>query len=525
MAVSMALIRTIFAVLAIRNVACNEVSITFEAGPAGLTINEETGNVIDLSDGGQAERMFPEKGIDVPAMVRTINGDEFSFEGFDLAQKSTEPYTIVFEPILYPDEMLDSNALLHGDDPTPNVRREDCKEWEDGNCETCFTWTEWITRKAKCLTCPDGWAVIDGPPVANKSFTSPDGEKFKWVGHCAEIDPDTEKRVIAIRHGLSTWNEKMEATMKAAGLFGLFIYKDAPLAASGLRQVQRLAHIIHKSNVAVYGDEDPAEEVKNTEDYRLLKGARVELEKVSLENAINIKEHGQLVVDDLMVKNLTSDRNRLELDILVGRKCNETAFVASPLVRAIDTLLIGTMERNQRCTSPWEMSSNLQELEHNLDCEPKTQIGEKPIMASEQLAEYQKMNMGQTADMVSKMYKVANPERHTIIRGALQRTRLNDHTEEMIDELETTMSSPQKYRVWGGHSIWFRHFFRHFADQSNTECRRMGKMKMANTAMISFRLRRLKSTASPRKFVVDDCKFIHLHSDKIFKMKPGKNEL
>jgi broad specificity phosphatase PhoE len=337
-----------------------------------------------------------------------------------------------------------------------------------------------------------------------------------WNTHCAEILPDDGKQVLMIRHGQSTWNAILQEYHNLPVIFGLFMGKDAPLSKLGLYQAQRLARILRKAHAKVYpSDSDETEDAT-------LAAARADLEKVNLEEEATIThaDTKKLVTDEEMVENLASEKNRLELDVLLGRKCEETNFVASPLARAMDTLLIGTMERNLRCSTPWKVSSYLAEIEHNLDCEPNLQPGDPPQLAETQNSEYAKAGINDTKKQIAALYSKADASGHTSIKSSINRLRLWDQSPEMILELDKTFSSPKKFSVWGGHSIWFRVFFQYFADQSDKSCQPLAKMKVANTAVVSVQLRRLKD--SPRKYVAIGCKFIHLGSDKAYKLGKKK---
>jgi len=376
-----------------------------------------------------------------------------------------------------------------------------------------------LDLRANCHKCPAGWALIDGPPQENRTFTSVGGHRFVWNNHCAELLHEEERQVLMIRHGQSTWNLLMETWLKLPGIGGAWVYKDAPLSKLGLQQTQRLANILRKASAKVYPSDTEAE-VGHPE----LSTARSELGKVNLEEEVVISDKiaNKTVTDEEMVQNLASDKNRLELDVLLGRKCEDTNFVSSPLARAMDTLLIGTMERFRRCPTRWQVSSNLQEIEHNKDCEPNLQPGRVPEFVEEQHGEYAKAGINGTARHVVAMYQKSDTARHGAVKSAYDRLRLFDQSSQMLAELDATFSSQRKFNVWAGHSIWFRVFFQYFADLSNTDCKALTTMKVANTAIVSVQLRRLKN--SPRKYVAHGCKFIHLGSDKVYKIKGKKKK-
>jgi hypothetical protein len=407
---------------------------------------------------------------------------------------------------------------------------ESCEKWEGvGSCTLCTasigptipldaleTGYRWFDLRATCHQCPAGSALLLGPPKANQTFTSPWGDEFLWDSHCAEVLQETGKQVLMIRHGQSTWNKVMESWFNIPGILGMFIYQDPALSKLGLMQAQRLANILKKTEAKVYGSDPDADGAGNP----ILSSAMSELDKMNLEGEVEITnklEGNKVLTDEEMVENLAKYENRAELDVLVGRKCSETNFVTSPLARAVDTLLIGTMGRFKSCSSPWQISSHLTEIEHNLDCEPKLKPGDAPIFGKEQHKEYTKAGIESTKEHVAVLYKKGDASRHGPTKNYIGRVRLWDQSPQMVAELDQTFSSPKRYSVWAGHSIWFRAFFQYFVDKGDEECSALTDMKMANTAIVSVQLRRLKD--SPRKYVAIGCKFIHLGSANVFKVK------
>jgi hypothetical protein len=386
-----------------------------------------------------------------------------------------------------------------------------------------------LDLRAKCQTCPEGFALLSGPPKAGLTFKSPKNITFLWDTHCAEILPDEKRKVYMIRHGQSTWNKFMSSYFNIPGIIGTLIYQDPALSKLGLMQAQRFANILRKTEAKVYGTDGEADPV--------LASALSELDTMNLEEEVEIidKDKGNKVLkDEDLVENLASDQNRMALDVLTGRRCDETNYITSPLARAVDTLLIGTMTRFKSCPTNWQISSHLTEIEHNLDCEPRLKPGHRPVFGKEQLKEFTKANINKTQEHVSALYRKSDASRHGPTKNSLGRLRLWDQSPMMMAELDQTFSSPKRYNVWAGHSIWFRVFFQYFADQSDAGCKALTDVKVANTAVVSVQMRRLKD--SPRKYVAIGCRFIHLGSDKKFKVKakskkkketegPAKNEM
>lgn len=405
-------------------------------------------------------------------------------------------------------------------------RSADCSSWEGGgSCETCSTYRGSRNAKqdlrAMCKKCRPGLVLLSGSEH-NHSFTSPHGDSFHWDSHCAE-PLEEERRVLIINHGQSTMNKGPGGLLYAGLTFGLVMGHDAPLSGLGLQQVQRFARVLKKANAEVYGsDLEPTVESRSKYDYSELSAARMELEKASLENVVITHEPRQrYTTEDESVQKLIDKENRLELEVLLGRKCEDTNFVSSPLTRAMDTLLIGTLERNMKCPTPFQISSNLQEITHGKDSSPNLQPGHMPAIVDEQRAQYDHEERRSALAYVEAAYRESNNSRHDSVKTAIYRAGVFSQLPEMQAELDATFSSSRKYSVWSGHSIWFREFLNNFADKMDNDCKAVASDKVLSyTAVVSVKLRTLKN--SPKKYVASGCRFIHLglyedytHSEKL----------
>jgi len=170
-----------------------------------------------------------------------------------------------------------------------------------------------------------------------------------------------------------------------------------------------------------------------------------------------------------------------------------------------------------QCAAPWLISSNLQEIEHNVDCSPKTIPGNRPAVRNKQSKSYYANAMSKTMEYVASRYAESDVSRYKKNFGQMERARWNDQSEQMLDELKFMFDSPKYFNVWGGHSIWFRHFFQAFGDLSPV-CKELQDVKMANTGMVSLRLRRVDNKVSNTGYVAYDCKWLHLGSSDDFEL-------
>lgn len=383
-----------------------------------------------------------------------------------------------------------ANRALATDDP--------CEGCAEGSCIHSG-------GAVNCAKCPVGSVLIKGPPPNYEPSydASGYGDTEPVYTHCAKLQGEI-KRLLMIRHGQSQWNEMMEKTHSVAGVVGMFgHWTDSPLSKFGLRQAQRLAQILYKADASAHTGEHAG--------WNGLEAVAPELLTTDLETLVHIKNKSSsdpnaMVSDAAAVAQL--QLHKTELDILSGRECKDTRFVSSQLVRAMDTLLIATLPSRVRCDAQWEISSNLQEIEHNADCEARTDPGTHPITNDGQSKEYVYNQMEETLNFVRARYAGSNVDRFTENRPSYERVRLFDQSKQMVAEAQNIFQSPQKYVVWGGHSIWFRQFFQSFGVVNDPTCQELTKTKIANTGIVATTLRSLEG--DPQRFVAMDCEYIHL---------------
>lgn len=409
----------------------------------------------------------------------------------------------------------------------------DCTGWVgSGACTKCeATETDLVgalVYQLSCRACSKGHVL--GTPEAIRFMKMDNSSNLDvfWDTECYPLVGE-ERHLIMIRHGESLWNQIMEETKKAAGVVGLLVGTDSPLSPQGLRQAQRLALVLKKTAHQIYGVSQLPANVTQDGDFLKVVAARSELEMTQAEEALQITETatGRLISDEELVNNLVREENREDVDVLLGKKCSDTNFVTSQLARAMDTFLIATIESRLNCVAPWFISSNLQEIEHNSDCTPKTEPHHRPEMAESQKKSYFIENIFRAQEYVEARYQQADVSQYKKNFGTLERARWNDQSPQMNDELDAMFATKKKYNVWGGHSIWFRHFFQEFADLSSPLCKKLQDIKMANTAMVSLRLRRVDPNfAAPgMRYAAYDCKWLHLGDDEDFKSKLDKDSL
>jgi hypothetical protein len=139
-------------------------------------------------------------------------------------------------------------------------------------------------------------------------------------------------------------------------------------------------------------------------------------------------------------------------------------------------------------------------------------------MAEEQKKAYYMNGIARTQEYVEARYDQSDVSRYNKNFQQLERARWKDQSPQMHEELDVMFASPKKFNVWGGHSIWFRHFFQEFADEASPVCKELQDVKMANTAMVSLRLRRI-DPAFGDGYAAYDCKWLHLGPSDHFELK------
>merc|ERR1740138_717688 len=94
-------------------------------------------------------------------------------------------------------------------------------------------------------------------------------------------------------------------------------------------------------------------------------------------------------------------------------------------------------------------------------------------------------------NFVESRYTLSDTSRFTKNYKWTERMRFLNQTSQMAQELDYIFSSPKKYTVWGGHSIWFRQFFKHFGDLSDPTCKELMDVKIANTGLVTAQLQEI----------------------------------
>lgn len=385
------------------------------------------------------------------------------------------------------------------------------------NCEKTSSESNWRGWKfIRCETCETDSAMLNGPPPG-LSRADLKARSIEVVNHCAKFDKNTEgKRIVLIRHGESIWNKvtaEYGFAAQAVGMTSEFV--DSPLSTDGLRMAQRLALLLAEADPgaapAPTGGDPPAR--------RLAFGAVEELGYTNLSDLVQIVKGKHPVSDNDLLAGLRHHRE--ELEVLVGRKCGDTRFITSQLTRAIDTFNIVMLRAALNCDKSFEVSSNLQEFEHNADCTPRANPGDQPTVDPKQAEQYIESQMARTLSFVEERYKSCDTERFTSNLGPLQRQRLlgsNPVFKERIgSEFDSIMGSSEHYAVMGGHSIWFRELFKLFGDQGSSTCKELGsdKVKIANVGVAAMTLRKVEDKDTP--YAAVDCTWIHLGWHKVYK--------
>jgi len=363
-----------------------------------------------------------------------------------------------------------------------------------------------------CINCASDSVMFQGPPPSQfENFSMEeiaDAVSMKIKNHCSRFDGDDSKKMIMIRHGQSKWNKVTEEYGWKAQAWGMSAtYTDSPLSQDGLRQAQKFAALLRDAETV---DEDAEHKGNSTSALKAME----ELSYTDLEQLLHIKKGGEVQSNAALVEGLRNHKE--ELEVLLGKHCSETAFVTSQLTRAMDTFNIAMLPARLNCDFLYEISSNLQEFEHNRDCEARNSPGDQPTISGKQRDEYVADQMFQTFQYMEEKYSTSKTERFTRNLGAIERNRLTgtnkalhkDLIKSELDHMFRAGSESTKYVLWGGHSIWFRFAFRFFGDQQDPTCVQLGKVKIANVGAVSATLRKVQNSETPYAFV--DCKWVHL---------------
>eukprot|EP00928_Gymnodinium_smaydae_P019590 TRINITY_DN17526_c0_g2_i1.p1 TRINITY_DN17526_c0_g2~~TRINITY_DN17526_c0_g2_i1.p1 ORF type:complete len:454 (+),score=33.72 TRINITY_DN17526_c0_g2_i1:67-1428(+) len=372
--------------------------------------------------------------------------------------------------------------------------------------------------------------------------------------------------VTAIRHAESKWNSYLKTHMlgQAQGMSSWIV--DSPLSSFGLRQAQRLAVVILAAFVL---DNEGFKKLPKSADARVQRVQQLKaLEKMSNEHfqvwiAIKVRVYMQSqhrenasrwlggldlleVVQELLDSKVASllvsgeevslfwqayellTHNYEEVQTLTGMRCdlNDTnvLLVTSNLIRAIDTSLLLVLPMMLRRACPgfqWRLSSNLQEIEHNRDCESRTPVQQSPVVDASQERTYLKNNMPKELGYVKSMYRErADPSANKASSFFYERHRFrNDIVNAKMDaELSDLFKmSGRRDMIWGVHSIWIRTFLRRYADSSDEVCAQAAsrKRKLVNTAVIRFAIvrQRWEKSGSWLEYQVRNCEWVYLGTE------------
>eukprot|EP00929_Paragymnodinium_shiwhaense_P113032 TRINITY_DN81298_c0_g1_i1.p1 TRINITY_DN81298_c0_g1~~TRINITY_DN81298_c0_g1_i1.p1 ORF type:complete len:566 (-),score=109.91 TRINITY_DN81298_c0_g1_i1:32-1729(-) len=380
-----------------------------------------------------------------------------------------------------------------------------------------------------CTKCIAGTTLLTGPPpingdrkVAEDLFAK---HGMQVITHCAK----PTHKIIAVRHGQSRWNKVAERFGTWAQTVGLRDkYKDSPLSDLGLRQAQRLANLIAKAT----GGKVMRHEV-DLEQVHLAQRAMTELTTSDLERLAQIEHEGEPLSDEALVAALRQHKE--ELQILSGQLCGTTNFVSSQLVRAMDTLNLVLLEATTRCNATWQIHSNMQEFEHNADCDARTGEHMQPSISLEETSnelrrgqrdQYYRDQMQESLAYMKYRYEHSDVSRFTknLAFSERNRVRLGDYDDFKAliqDELAylyntgNTGKGGMTASVMGGHSIWFRYMFRYFGDPSDEVCKELASVKIANAGVASADLMSVDDEDTPFRLV--NCKWVHLGDSKKYK--------
>ncbi len=282
----------------------------------------------------------------------------------------------------------------------------------------------------------------------------------------ARLPREDTKRIIFVRHGESVWNEVFNRGLNI-GLIGRFfralsielsfiatpysVFFDTPLNKEGLQQARQIAEFL-ETNVT---SSDPA----IAEVHSILRGDPVESKQGVVPASVG------------------------------------SIIVSSNLRRALSTVAIGLKQRLERTNEKIIIHSACQEISRNVDCVASAPAGQIPHMEGPDSGSAPKM-MAKSADGTYRAENIFNPALNTgqkpLDENGLQRLQ---------HFAEWAFSRPEHTIIVGGHSLWFRSFFKVFLAQADNH---VGKTnKMANGGVVSLYFNRGKTKSGHNAFWIE----------------------
>lgn len=258
------------------------------------------------------------------------------------------------------------------------------------------------------------------------------------------------KRIVFIRHGESEWNlvfnkgfgpsfpgRLLQAIMREVLLFfhvdSVFI--DSPLSELGVKQARDLGEFL--SSNATSGPKDPSSSVKT-------------LEK-----------------DDIVA--------------VINGVVGSSVIVTSVLRRAISTTVVCLGKRLRKADEQVHVMTSLQEISRNVDTLAITPAQTKPVLSLYEKDHHQKHST--SADL---QYQTQTTAHLNTGNKTLKQLGMHRHHE----FIEWAFQEHADWIVVGGHSLWFREFFKSFMPKSAVHDAK--KYKIVNCGVVAFDLYKSK---------------------------------
>lgn len=299
------------------------------------------------------------------------------------------------------------------------------------------------------------------------------------------LQKDASKRLIFIRHGESVWNEVFNRGLNIGLIGRLFralsvelsflaqpysVLFDTPLNKEGLQQAREVAEWLESGAVS----SDPAV----NEVYAILRGEPEE------------------------TKSGPAPAN-------VG-----SLIVGSNLRRALSTVAIALKKRLERTGERIVIHSAAQEISRNVDCVASAEAGAIPHMEGPDSGDAAKMMALARDGGVYRADSVFNPALNSG-QKPLDETGLH-RLQHFADWIFTR---PEHTIIVGGHSLWFRSFFKVFMAASDP-C--PGKTnKIENGGVVAVTLNRGRTRSGPA-YWVEPGSVLQVH--KGFEVKAAKDK-
>ena len=278
---------------------------------------------------------------------------------------------------------------------------------------------------------------IDGMIQMVASKDSQWKQPVDWTS--SKIPKIGSKRIIFIRHGESVWNEVfnrgfnlgfpmrlLKAAIREATLFAspFSIFFDTPLNHEGLQQAKDLAKFLE----AGVTSDNPA-------------------------------------VADV-------------ISVLRGDAPQDSLIVSSNLRRALATVAIGLWRRLDKTREKILIHSACQEISRNVDCVASAAPGTTPHMEGPDSGEAPKLMAHGPTYAADKIFDPAyNSGQKPLNERGIERLQYF---------AEWVFTRPEHTVIVGGHSLWFRNFFKAFLAANDNH---PGKScKMVNGGVVAFTL-------------------------------------